>query len=93
LAEALLEERARAEPEDEDRRGHREPAAARRASAGRAATAGPEHGGPETPDVGEVLADAAQVAREVARRGVALFRVLLQAALDEPAERRRERSR
>ena len=44
-------------------------------------------------DLGEVLADAPQVAREVPRRAVALLRVLREAPLDDPAEGRRHAAR
>ena len=58
----------------------------RRADAG-ATTAVPRRRSSSTSR--EVVADALQVAREVARRRVALVRVLGEAALDDPAKRRR----
>src|SRR5256885_7805686 len=39
----------------------------------------------------QVLPDALDVAREVPRRGVTLFRILLEASLEDPAERRGDR--
>ena len=87
--EALLEERAGRERRDRSAATAITALDPRRRAAERGAAA-PETSGAGDGRVGQVLPDALQVAGEIARRGVALFRVLLKAPFHEPSERPRD---
>src|ERR1019366_4237203 len=84
--EALLEQRSGRARREERRRGNHPPRSAPPEGRTGRALATRKLTGHGNGRVGKVLPDALQVAGEIARRGVTLLRVLLQAPFDEPAE-------